>query len=88
MQVKPVEDRFGLRPFRGMIACEIAEPTVIAEDDAAMAPAVPQAALGFDVDVPVCALFQHVAYVGEQRLSTSATVATSGGFGRITAGGT
>ena len=85
MQVKPGENGFRLGPLRHMVAGEIGEALVVAQHHAAMALAVPQAGLGFDLDVIAALLGHHILHVVNQRLPARAPVSARGFALRIAA---
>ena len=87
MEIEPVEDGLGLCPLRHMVAGEIAEAGVIAQEHAAMALAVPQAGLGFDRHVAAPTGGQHIAHVADQHLAAAAPVGSKFFSGRMAAGG-
>ncbi len=70
---KPVENGFGLLARRFVVAGEIREALLIAQDDAAMPLAVPQAGLGLErhTAAPRC---NRLTHVGNQHLATGPSV--------------
>ena len=85
MKFEPVEDRISLRPRRRMIAGEIAEALIIAQEHAAMALAVPQAGLGLDSGA-AAPFGDRLAHMGNQRFATASPIGPGLAGDRMAAG--
>ena len=86
MQFKPVENGFGLRPSRHMVAGEVTEAVVVTQEHAAMALAVPQAGLGLEWEA-VPTLRQRLSHMSYECFAAGAAIGTGLIIGRMAAGG-